>query len=92
MQKLSPLLVLLLIAGCAPPSEEGIELVERHPPQPAPPTMAERISLPPVTRVCQYPCPRTPDFEPVGQICRLTGGVCINGITHCYYHCEPIDD
>lgn len=79
------------LVGCtAAPSQEGQEgqeLVEEH-------TASNQSALyrdPAPTNICFGSCPRTPDFEPLGQICWLDRQACLNGILTCYYHCESVE-
>jgi hypothetical protein len=77
------------LVGCAQgPAEEPQELVEEHANTG---TSESALTRDPSPNICWGSCPRTPDFEPLGQICWLDRQACLNGILTCYYHCEPVE-
>lgn len=76
------------LVGCAAGTEPQ-ELVEEHPETGVSQSALYRDQSP--TNICFGSCPRTPDFEPLGQICWLDRQACLNGILTCYYHCESVE-
>lgn len=76
------------LVACAQ-GPEPQEIVEEHPSTGVAQSGLYRDPAP--TNICWGSCPRTPDFEPLGQICWLDRQACLNGILTCYYHCEPVE-